>query len=500
MRKIPTTMATQHPDNAGKPYWYGQSYLSTSAELEECYRCFSELGIDEYNWDWEGKFVDEAVVDRLLHRYFAYFKKNNLGRDKFLTFRIPNPRVERQYRLARAFMVMITSSQLSKSLGFEKPPIFETILPLTETAEEILEIQKAFKDLIGLEHKLLKMGDSIQHIEIIPLFEQVSKIADSGKILRKYIKKHKEGFGFIPKYLRPYVARSDPALNSGLVPTIFAIKLALSSYRQIEEEFSMKLYPMLGAGSLPFRGGLSPENIQNSIDEYHGISTVTVQSAFRYDYPKSAVKKSIEILKTELPKHKAQVIDPIQINLIKKAIPIFENNYRISIEKLAPLINALSIQVARRRERMQHIGLFGYSRGIGQVSLPRAITFTAVLYSLGIPPELIGTGRGIKLAIDNGYWKEIAPFYLHLRDDLMKAGYFLNKENVKYLTEDFGGISDIYDDISFIEKTLNIELGPKTSLHFEHYDITKKIYNNIKERKKVSQLITDGGILRKSLG
>ena len=70
-------MATQHPDNATKPYWHNQPYLSTSAELEECYRCFSQMGIDEYNWDWEGKFVDEAVVDRLLHKYYKYFKKNN---------------------------------------------------------------------------------------------------------------------------------------------------------------------------------------------------------------------------------------------------------------------------------------------------------------------------------------------------------------------------------------------------------------------------------------
>ena len=58
MRKIPTTMATQHPDNAGKPYWHSKSFISTDAELKECYLCFSDLGIDEYNWDWEGKFVD----------------------------------------------------------------------------------------------------------------------------------------------------------------------------------------------------------------------------------------------------------------------------------------------------------------------------------------------------------------------------------------------------------------------------------------------------------
>ncbi len=500
MRKIPTTMATQHPDNASKPYWHGQAYLSTSAELEECFRCFSELGIDEYNWDWEGKFVDEAVVDRLLHKYFDYFKKHPLGRDKFLTFRIPNPRVERQYRLARAFMVIITSSQLGKSLGFESPPIFETILPLTETAEEILDIQKAYRSLVNLEHKLLKMEDAVKNIEIIPLFEQVGKIAGSGQILAKYIKLYEQSFGKKPEYLRPYCARSDPALNSGLVPTILALKVALSSYIDVEEETGVKLFPMLGTGSLPFRGGMSPDKVENAIDEYKGVSTFIIQSAFRYDYPKPSVKRSIEKLKAELPRRKALRLATEQIENIQEVIPYFESNYRRSIEKLAPLINAMSIQVPRRRERMLHIGLFGYSRGIGQVSLPRAISFTAVLYAIGIPPELIGTGRGIREAKKNGIWKEVYPFYIHLKDDLIKAGYFLNKENVRQLARDLGGWDDISSDIEQIEAEYGIELGPQKANHKEHYNISQKVYNRFKEQKSVSQLITYGGFLRKSLG
>lgn len=500
MRKIPTTMATQHPDNAGKPYWYGQPYISTSAELEECFRCFSELGIDEYNWDWEGKFVDEAVTERLLHKYFSYFKKHPLGKDKFLTFRIPNPRVERQYRLARAFMVIITSSQLGKSLGFDNPPVFEAILPLTETAEEIIDIQKAFKGLVGLEHKLLQMEDSIKRIEVIPLFEQVGKIAESADLIRKYVKLYKESFGVKPDYLRPYCARSDPALNSGLVPTILAIKIALSSYISLEKELGVALFPMLGTGSLPFRGGVSPDNLENALEEYSGVSTLIIQSAFRYDYPKSKVIASIDKIKKTLPKSKPQRLTGEQTELIKKTIPFFENNYRSSVEKLAPLINTISIQVPRRRERMLHVGLFGYSRGIGQFTLPRAISFTAVLYSLGIPPEIIGTGRGIKQAKKEGHWHEIAPFYIHLKDDLIRAGYFLNKENVIQLSKDLGGWDDIIDDIDIIEKELSITLGPQKAAHFEHYNFAKKVYNKFKENKSVSQLITYTGLLRKSLG
>lgn len=493
-------MATQHPDNAGIPYWSSRAFVSTAKEVEECHLCFSDLGIDEYNWDWEGKFVDEAVIDRLLHRYYQYFKKHPLGKDKFLTFRIPNPRVEKQFRLARAFMVVITSSQLAASLGFVDSPIFETILPLTETAEEIIEIQKAFRDLVSVDHRLLQMEDSIKQIEIIPLFEQVDKIINSANLIRRYLKIHKKTFGFMPSYLRPYCARSDPALNSGLLPTMLALKVALSSYLELEKEIGVILYPMLGTGTLPFRGGLSPDRIEKGIEEYAGVATLIIQSAFRYDFPHSLVKKAIAKIKNELSKKMAKKISKSQIKIILKIIPYFEIPYRESIEKLAPLINALSSQVARRRERMQHIGLFGYSRGIGNVRLPRAIPFTASLYSLGIPPELIGTGRGIRKAKTKGFWSEISGYYLYLKEDLLTAGYFLNKENLLYLAKDNHFWYDIKEDIVCIEDELGIELGPKKPSHFEHKEISKKIYEKLSDKKGLSQLITQAGLLRKSLG
>ena len=72
-RKIPVTMATQHPDNACPAYFNGKRFMSAQDEIEECYRCFSELDVDEYMWDWEGKFVDEAVMDRLYNQYHDFF-------------------------------------------------------------------------------------------------------------------------------------------------------------------------------------------------------------------------------------------------------------------------------------------------------------------------------------------------------------------------------------------------------------------------------------------
>ena len=58
----------------------------------------------------------------------------------------------------------------------------------------------------------------------------------------------------------------------------------------------MPVFPIIGVGSLPFRGGLSPNTVKSFLDEYAGIRTVTIQSAFRYDYPYDEARKAVRYL------------------------------------------------------------------------------------------------------------------------------------------------------------------------------------------------------------
>jgi phosphoenolpyruvate carboxylase len=142
--------------------------------------------------------------------------------------------------MGRAFMGIVAASGLAKQVGMHNHPLFEVILPMTETAQEMIGIQVAFKELTQLKHPLLKFGpDDIKHIQLIPLFEDIHTIANSDKILEEYLEGHKWKFGFLPSYMRPYVARSDPALNAGIVPTVLAIKIALSGYIKLSEKFSI---------------------------------------------------------------------------------------------------------------------------------------------------------------------------------------------------------------------------------------------------------------------
>jgi hypothetical protein len=60
-KKIPATMVSQHPDHASTPYFLDKPFISTADETLEAYLNFSELGVSEYKWDWEGKLVDESV-------------------------------------------------------------------------------------------------------------------------------------------------------------------------------------------------------------------------------------------------------------------------------------------------------------------------------------------------------------------------------------------------------------------------------------------------------
>ncbi len=494
-------MISQHPDHGSRPYWQKSAFIKTGDEIKECFLSFSELGASEYKWDWEGKYVDESVIEKLLSEYHSYFKKNSLGKDKFLTFRLPNPKVETEFRLGRAFMGILGAAGLAKKIGFHGPPLFEVILPMTESAEEMIAIQEAFQEIASLKHVLYDFGEEIlKHIEIIPLFEQVPTIINSHLLLEKYWQMHETIFHFKPVYLRPYLARSDPALNSGLVPTVIAIKISLSHYREFEIKHHVKLYPIIGSASLPFRGGLTPNTVELFCHEYQGIKTVLLQSAFRYDYEKKLVVKAIKKLEKILPQGKAKLVTFSEEEKLKKLITVFEKSYRKTIEQLAPLINEIASYLPKRRERVLHVGLFGYSRGVGKVRLPRAIGFTAALYSLGIPPEIIGTGRGIGFAVKTGQIGLLEKYYLNIKEDLRRSGRFLQKNELIKLAKNSPVWKDVLEDILEIEKYLGEKLEPKTKDEKEHSEIVRKLHDKLNSGKKYHQYLNRLAVLRKSLG
>ncbi|MBI2426301.1 MAG: phosphoenolpyruvate carboxylase [Candidatus Kerfeldbacteria bacterium] len=503
MRHIPATMATQHPDNASAPFWEtdGDGFISAQEEVREAYAAFSELNVDEYMWDWEGKYVDEAVVERLFSEYHEYFMETSLGRDKFLTFRIPNIWQEKGYSLARAFMAMLTAADMAQDLKIHTPPLFEVILPMTESATQLIHIQETFGQLAKVKHRLFPNGGTsdFRHIEAIPLVEDVEGMFGIRKLLNSYTHAHSQKFRKKIPYLRVFLARSDPALISGMIAAVAGNKVALSELTDWSAKNRIDVYPIIGTGSLPFRGGCNPENMDAFLNEYRGVRTVTIQSAFRYDYDLTHVKHALTRLTNELPQAEPLIISVRHRKILHEIVRKSTAQYHQSVQKVAEAMFAVSSAVPPRRERRLHIGLLGYARKIGKKEFPRAITFTAAMYSLGVPPELIGTGRTLR-SLKEDEREVLRATYEHMENDIKLAGRFLNKENLEMMTIADERWKPIQKDIQFLEEYFATELGPREPHEFLHRNTTSDIYFLRQAGDDISDAVLRAGKLRKSLG
>jgi phosphoenolpyruvate carboxylase len=503
MRQIPATIASQHPDNALAPFWdqAGGPFIGAYREMEEAVSCFRDLGVSEYMWDWEGKHADAAVIDRLFSTYYDYFSKHQLGRDKFLTFRIPNIWEEKGYNLMQAMTVILASEDFARDLKFDKRPLFEVILPMTERANQLMHMQQQFEKLAQFKSKHFTADQPANndYLEIIPLVESVESQLAVGKLLDEYVQLHQKHFESRPEYIRVFFACSDSSLTSGFLAGILANKLTIIRAYEFQKRTGIKVFPFAGPGSLRFRGGLSPASIDRFLQEYSGVRTVTLQSAFRYDNPVNVVKAAVARLEAELPK---TAVPKLSESKQARLVAIAEHSatlYRKTISGILGDMKPVFKAVPKRRDRRQHIGLLAYSRSMGEQTLPRAITFTAAFYSIGVPPEFIGFGRTLQ-QLSSADLKLLLTQYPNLVDDLQAAGGFLNTANLTELAKHNKAWQDIQADIAAIEQLFGFKLGPRTKNERTHRDLTAHVLLAKKQPSTMQRFIDETAILRKSLG
>lgn len=502
MRKIPVTMATQHPDNARETFFSGKRFVSAQEEIEECYRCFAELGVEEYMWDWEGKFVDESVIDRLYSQYRDFFCERQIGRDVFLTFRIPNIWLESSHKLPRAFMNMITAQEAARNFEMHTPPLFEVILPMTESSDQLVYLHRTFSKIAEATEEIFEMESKLKRIEVIPLFEKFEVVMNSKQILKEYTEFIRGVYGSNPEYLRIFTARSDPAMNIGFLGAKVLSKLAIHFYHEFGKEEGIEVYPWIGGGALPFRGGINPENIEAVIDEYAGVGSLTVQSAFRYDYDLDEAKAAIKRLNLEVPKRRKDylALNAEEVEMLRKFIEEAEKDFRETVEEIADLINAVAGKLPDHRERVQHVGLFGYSRGVGKVTLPRAIKFCGALYSLGIPPELIGSGRALMRAKEMGVLDLVQRVCPYLKADFSHAGHYLNRENLELLAAKYPSLKAVAKEIEVVEDLVGVKVGPEKTHHMIHRNFASNVYFKLNLDEDFREDVLLAAEIRKSLG
>lgn len=496
-------MATQHPDNAGAPQWdrTADPFVTTQQELTDCLFSYQKLHIGEYMWDWEGKYADASVVDKLYSGSYDYFKDHPLGTDRFLTFRIPNIWEEKGYSLLQAMTVILTAEDFARDLGFQDRPLFEVILPMTQRADQVMLMHQRYTKLAEFKMRefSLRGRKNIDMIELIPLVEGVQHQQGIGLLLREYIGAYEKAYKRRPEYIRPFIAGSDPALSSGWLAARLANLDALSQIRELSEESGIPMFPIAGVGSLPFRGGLSPLSASTFAARYPGVRTVSVQSSFRFDHSLSTVKKAISVLDNTLSKSKAILYQKSDVEIMRKIADISEGYFLDVIQGVVSDIQPVFEAVPRRRERRIHTGLLGYGRKAGKVKMPRAITFTSGFYSLGVPPEFIGLGRTLS-SLSDAQLQTLETVLPYIRDEVETAGRYLNRENLERLVKRNKAWAPVLDDITLTEQTLGIHLGPRTHAEKSHRNLTSNVLLMKNNKKELATLITETAVLRKSLG
>lgn len=484
---IPRVMSTQHPDNVQLPFFAESQDMSGDDEIQEAYYAFSHLGCDEQMWDCEGKEVDDFVVRKLLTKYEHFFKQKRLGEDMRLTLRLPNPDVEKN----EAKVLVETLESIPRSCdaaavfyGCNVPPINEVILPMTMSAESLNRVYYYYRDfVVGKQHRPFYPGDVTisewigefkpREIGVIPLFEDKEHMLEAHNIVRAYLRDKKI------EHQRVFIARSDPAMNYGMVSAILCNKIALQRLRRLSEEIGVKIYPILGAGSAPFRGHLAPDTVDRVLEEYPDVQTFTVQSAFKYDHAVPSVIAAIGRLKSTEMMRGYDIEEGKCIEIIEKV----SAEYRRIIEGLAPTINYVAGFVPRRRMRKLHVGLFGYARSIGRTALPRVINFCCACYSIGLPPEVLGLN--VLTPDDIRCMKDM---HVNFSFDMQTAMSYFNEDVLAILPDD-------------VKASFRLDWGPYRT-NEEHKAITSRIIKAVKDKNSsnLQSMLVEAAHVRRFLG
>lgn len=486
--KIPRCMSTQHPDNVHVPFFAREQKIGGEDEVKEAFYTYSHLGIDEQMWDVEGKEVDNYVVKKLLTTYEHFFREHILGEDLFLTLRVPNPVEER----AEAKILLETLESIPRSFDAsalfynrDVAPIFEVILPMTDSAASIDHIYRYYKDfIVGRQDKVFKKGDITigewigqfkpASVNVIPLMEDLYHQLAADQIVREYLSDKKDVTD-----QRVFLARSDPAMNYGIFGAVVSNKTALWRLQKLSGEIGVNLHPIVGAGSAPFRGNLSPKTVRRFTKEYPSVETFTLQSAFKYDYPLDEIRDAVHYLQHHYQPGRATEFD-IEGSL--KLTEEYTKVYQSQVKELAPVVNKMAKFIPKRRDRKLHTGLFGYARSLDGVTLPRAISFTASLYSLGCPPELLGL-----TAFTRATYSRARETYYFFEEDLRDALRGLNPDSP-------------YLPTGLLPKLE--ELGIRYEIDPEQKKLSDQILKALEEGKseRLSELVLLAGQARQFLG
>lgn len=385
-------MATQHPDSTVK--------IAAREEVSETLNVITPLidggfGCDEIMVDYEGKLTPYHQPEWIVQE--AYRKGFLAGENFLITVRAPNDILESESRhLMTLISAILANLKSFKLYGGEA--VNYIVLPMTENPRDIVSVQRRINKLRRFVEE--EAGyKARKEIHVIPLFELVRKHVKIDYLLEATSVSLVKEIGHFTEAFRVFLGKSDASLHSGHIASTLSLKLALAKLYYWASESYVKVYPIIGMGKPPFRGHLAPYNIENWVKEYKGYSTVTVQSALRYNTLRSEYVKAYVTLREHSKKEASiEILNNYTdiMSLIKKA----EKAYLERLSLVARTLWKLSQKIPQTRDR---VTVREYRREQGEIVLPRAIKFVASMYTIGYPPALLGLGGLLeKISKGNG--------------------------------------------------------------------------------------------------
>lgn len=527
----------QHPDSASR-------YVPVQDEPQEAVQALTPagkggLGLEEVMVDYEGKVTPYHQTAQIAYGLIQAGVVP--GRDVAITPRLPSCERENVFRQMMVFMSALEANAIVYDQS-EVWAVREVILPMASQAKSLLDTRRRLADVINLAHAELDLPIEPNAISLIPLFEEVPMLVNIKPILDSYISLCRL-HGFRDQRIRVMLGRSDPALSYGMVAAVLAVKLALAACHELAQERGVPIAPIAGFGALPFRGHLTLENLDNFLADYPGMRTAAVQSGLRYDHGPEKTRRLAEALRERLPQSEPLSFTKEERAEIKELIALFSLTYLQVFYDLPPYVNAIADFIPSQRDRLvEKKSPIGYVRDLPRPErlsamtqdeelarqlqklpynsvdkLPRAIKYTAALYTIGLPPEFIGTGRGLQRLKERSGEEGLARllrFYPGLVADLTFAARYVNLDIARHFLPR-QVLSLLEEDTRIVAQWLDIPLGPNCHEDAYYHTILEALRPMLKdllnsghslladqgmERELITRWIKKLGTLRGSLG